>query len=109
MINLMNEDQEHEREFYYFNEEGVFMGKSEGTAPLPELFDQAHYVVDSDNELVKNRDLLIIARRKLVNLQRALVNVPIQDMHQIMDINDQIKSLEQKIHDLTEPKLPKAG
>ena len=88
------------REFQYFNEDGVFIGKSEGTLPDEQLFQQAHYVFDSNNDTIKNLDLLVILRKKLKNLRTALVNVPIQQMDQIMEINQQIREVEQNIAEL---------
>lgn len=88
------------REFQYFNEDGVFIGKSEGTQPDGELFRQAHYVFDNNNDTLKNLDLLVIMRRKLKNLRAALVNVSIKQIDLIMDINRQIAELEQNIEAL---------
>lgn len=97
---MFGADDEPLREFQYFNEDGVFIGKSEGFRPDDELFRQAHYVFDSNNDTLKNLDLLVIMRHKLKNLRRMLVNVPIQQMDQIMDINRQIQELEQNIAEL---------
>jgi len=96
---MFGADDEPLREFQYFNEDGVFIGKSEGPQPDEQLFRQAHYVFDSNNDTVKNLDLLIIMRRKLKNLRSALVNVPIQQMDQILEINRQIEELEQNIEE----------
>ena len=97
---MFGADDEPLREFQYFNEDGVFIGKSEGTQPEDELFRQAHYVFDSNNDTLKNLDLLMIMRRKLKNLRVALVNVPIKQIDQIMEINRQISELEQNIAEL---------
>lgn len=97
---MFGADDEPLREFQYFNEDGVFIGKSEGKQPDEHLFRQAHYVFDSNNDTVKNLDLLIIMQRKLKNLRSALVKVPIQQMDQIMEINRQIQELEQNIAEL---------
>ena len=97
---MFGADDEPLREFQYFNEDGVFIGKSEGSTPDDALFRQAHYVFDSNNDILKNLDLLMIMRRKLRNLRSALVKVPIQQMDQIMDINRQIQELEQNLAEL---------
>ncbi len=97
---MFGADDEPLREFQYFNEDGVFIGKSEGSQPDDTLFRQAHYVFDSNNDTLKNLDLLMIMRRKLRNLRSALVKVPIQQMDQIMDINRQILELEQNLAEL---------
>ena len=97
---MFSADDEPLREFQYFNEDGVFIGKSEGSQPDEQLFQQAHYVFDSNNDTVKNLDLLMIMRKKLKNLRTALVNVPLQHMDQIMDINQQIVELERSIAEL---------
>ena len=81
---MFSADDEPLREFQYFNEDGVFIGKSEGTAPDEPLFRQAHYVFDNNSDVVKNLDLLAIMRRRLLNLRRELVNVPVQQMEKIM-------------------------
>ncbi len=94
---MFGADDETLREFQYFNEDGVLIGKSAGARPDEDLFRQAHYVFDSNNDSVKNLDLLMIMRKKLKNLRVALIKVPLQQMEQIMEINRQIVELEQNI------------
>ena len=67
------------KEFHYYNEEGVFIGKSEGSTPQQDLFDKAHYVFDDESEIIKNQDLLIshglsllVTGRKKMSLPRVL-------------------------------------
>ncbi len=97
---MLRADDEPLREFQYFSEDGVFIGKSEGLQPDEQLFRQAHYVFDSSNDVVKNLDLLAIMRRRLLNLRRELVNVPVQQMERIMEINRQIQVLEHNISEI---------
>jgi hypothetical protein len=106
---MLSADEEPRREFQYFNEDGVFIGKSEGTQPDEHLFRQAHYVFDSNNDTVKNRDLLIIMQRRLKNLRATLIKVPIQQMDQIMEINRQIRELEQNIAEQEQRDLKEAS
>ena len=102
-------DDEPLREFQYFNEDGVFIGKSDGAAPDEQLFNQAHYVFDDHNDVVKNLDLLAIMRRRLLNLRRELVNVPVKQMERIMEINRQIRVLEQNIVEIQNQGWKKVG
>ena len=106
---MFSADDEPLREFQYFNEDGVFIGKSEGTAPDEQLFRQAHYVFDNNSDVVKNLDLLAIMRRRLLNLRRELVNVPVQQMEKIMEINRQIRVLEQNIVEIQNQGWKRAG
>ncbi|HVK99951.1 MAG TPA: hypothetical protein VM553_09070 [Dongiaceae bacterium] len=106
---MLSADDEPLREFQYFDEDGVFIGKSQGTAPDEALFNQAHYVFDDHNDVVKNLDLLAILRRRLLNLRRELVNVPVQQMERIMEINRQILTLEQHIVDIQNQGWKRAG
>ena len=94
---MLSADDEPVREFQYFNEDGVFIGKSEGTAPEEHLFRQAHYVFDNNCDVVKNLDLIAIMQRRLKNLRHELVNVPMQQMEKIMELNRQIRQLEQDL------------
>lgn len=97
------------KEFHYYNEEGVFIGKSEGTCPQQDLFDKAHYVFDDQSEIVKNQDLLAIAKRKLVNLRKELLGIPMKDITRIMEMNQRIEQLEENIEDLMNQGLKEAS
>ncbi|MGB3619867.1 hypothetical protein FT643_03985 [Ketobacter sp. MCCC 1A13808] len=98
------------REFHYYNEDGVFIGKSEGCLPQQDLFDQAHYVFDNDSDIVKNLDLLAIANRKLKNLRQKLIDVPMKDINRIMELNDEIVQLESSIEQMKkQPAGPEQG
>ncbi|MBA55864.1 MAG: hypothetical protein CMK89_15525 [Pseudomonadales bacterium] len=88
------------REYHYYNQEGVFIGKSEGTSPQKDLFDQAHYVFDDQSDIVKNLDLLAIAKRKLANLRKELIGVPLKDITRIIELNQEIEELEGCIESL---------
>jgi len=106
---MFGADDEPVREFQYFNEDGVFIGKSEGTVPDESLFDQAHYVFDSNSDVVKNLDLMAIMQRKLKNLRAELVKVPVQHIDRIMELNRQIQELEQNIAELQKQVWKQAG
>lgn len=93
-------DDDPQREFHYFDQDGVFIGKSEGAQPDEQLFRQAHYVFDSNNDTLKNLDVLLILRRRLKNLRAALVKIPLQQIAQIMEINRQIRELEHSLAEL---------
>ena len=97
------------KEFHYYNEEGVFIGKSEGSTPQQDLFDKAHYVFDDESEIIKNQDLLILAKRRLKNLRNELLGIPMKDITRIMDVNQDIKQLERKIEDLKSRGLKEAS
>ncbi|MEE2729319.1 MAG: hypothetical protein VYA55_00790 [Pseudomonadota bacterium] len=88
------------REYHYYNQEGVFIGKSEGTSPQKDLFDQAHYVFDDQSDIVKNLDLLAVAKRKLANLRKELIGVPLKDITRIIELNKKIEELEASIESL---------
>lgn len=98
-INLLNAEEE-ETEFLYYTADGVYLGQSEGYAPDEHLFNQAHYVFDSNSDIIKNLDILAASRKKLVALRKKLIAVPIKDMVKIMELNHQIKSLEYNITEL---------
>lgn len=97
------------KEFHYYNEEGVFIGKSEGSTPQQDLFDKAHYVFDDESEIIKNQDLLILAKRRLKNLRNELLGIPMKDITRIMEVNQDIKQLERKIEDLKSRGLKEAS
>ena len=97
------------KEFHYYNEEGVFIGKSEGTTPQQDLFDKAHYVFDDESEIIKNQDLLILAKRRLKTLRNELLGIPMKDITRIMEVNQDIKQLERKIEDLKSRGLKEAS
>lgn len=97
------------KEFHYYNEEGVFIGKSEGTTPQQDLFDKAHYVFDDESEIIKNQDLLILAKRRLKNLRNELLGIPMKDITRIMEVNQHIEQLERKIEDLKSRGLKEAS
>ncbi len=97
---MWNSESDELREFHYYNEDGTFIGKSEGHLPQQDLFDQAHYVFDNDSDMVKNLDLLAIANRKLKNLRQKLIGVPMKDIDRIMELNEEILQLETSIEKL---------
>ena len=99
-INLLNASEDENKEFLYYSKDGVYLGRSEGLVPEQQLFDQAHYVFDSNSDIVKNLDILGALRKRLVNLRKTLIAVPIKDMGKILDINKKIAELEHNIEDL---------
>ena len=88
------------REYHYYNQEGVFIGKSEGTSPQKDLFEQAHYVFDDHSDIVKNLDLLAVAKRKLDNLRKQLIGIPLKDITRIIELNREIEELQASIESL---------
>ena len=99
-INLLNANEDKTKEFLYYSKGGVYLGRSEGLVPDQLLFDQAHYVFDSNSDIVKNLDILGALRKRLINLRKTLIAVPIKDMGKILDINRKIAELEHNIEDL---------
>ena len=106
---MMWSDEETFREFHYYNEDGVFIGKSEGSCPQKDLFEQAHYVFDNQSEIIKNQDLLAITKRKLRNVRNQLIDIPMQDISKIMELNQRIEQLEKSIEELRNQGLKAAG
>ena len=88
------------REYHYYNDDGVFIGKSVGDAPDPVLFNSAHYVFDNQNEILKNMDILGGMKKRLVQLRRKLIQTSVRDVEQLMAINRDIQALEQNIERL---------
>ena len=74
-----------------------------------DLFDKAHYVFDDESEIIKNQDLLILAKRRLKNLRNELLGIPMKDITRIMEVNQDIKQLERKIEDLKSRGLKEAS
>ena len=99
-INLLNASEDEIKEFLYYSKDGVYLGRSEGLVPEQQLFDQAHYVFDSNSDIVKNLEILGALRKRLINLRKTLIAVPIKDMGKILDINRKIAELEHNIEDL---------
>lgn len=99
-INLLNASEDETKEFLYYSKEGIYLGRSEGLVPEQQLFDQAHYVFDSNSDIVKNLDILSALRKRLIGLRKKLIAVPIKDMGKILEINQQIAELELNIEDL---------
>ena len=96
------------REFHYYNCDGVFIAKSEGDFPDPVLFNNAHYVFDNQNEILKNMDILGGMKKRLNQLRRKLIQTSVRDVEQLMAINRDIKTLEENIERL-ERGLPEDG
>ena len=99
-INLLNASEDETKEFLYYSKDGVYLGRSEGLVPDQLLFDQSHYVFDSNSDIVKNLDILGSLRKRLIGLRKTLIAVPIKDMGKILKINQQIAELEHKIEHL---------
>lgn len=100
---MWDSDSDSVREYHYYNQDGVFIGKSEGVSPQKDLFDQAHYVFDDKSDIVKNLDLLAVAKRKLANLRKKLIGVPLKDITRIIELNRDIAELEASIETLAKP------
>ncbi|MCG8537802.1 MAG: hypothetical protein MI808_22160, partial [Pseudomonadales bacterium] len=81
----------------------------EGSTTQQDLFDKAHYVFDDESEIIKNQDLLILAKRRLKNLRNELLGIPMKDITRIMEVNQDIKQLERKIEDLKSRGLKEAS
>ncbi len=88
------------REYHYYNCDGVFIGKSEGDTPDPVLFNNAHYVFDNQNEILKNMDILGGMKKRLTQLRRKLIQTSVRDVELLMSINRDIQALEQNIERL---------
>lgn len=88
------------REYHYYNADGVSIGKSVGDVPDPVLFNNAHYVFDNQNEILKNMDILGGMKKRLTQLRRKLIQTPIREVEQLMSINRDIQALEQNIERL---------
>lgn len=95
-------------EYHYYDCDGVFIAKSEGNAPDPVLFNNAHYVFDNQNEILKNMDVLGGMKKRLNQLRRKLIQTSVRDVEQLMSINRDIKTLEANIERL-ENGLPQNG
>jgi hypothetical protein len=106
---MWNSENDELREFHYYNDEGVFIGKSEGIIPQQDLFDQAHYVFDNDSDIIKNLDLLAIANRKLRNLRHQLLGITMKEITRIMELNDEILELEKNIEVMEKHPLAQGG
>lgn len=92
--------QEPVRQFQYYDEEGVYIGKSEGMVPDEDLFNQAYYIFDDQSDIIKNLDILGSLHKRLKNLKADLARVPMKDMKKIMELNRQIKILDSNIYEL---------
>ena len=99
-INLLNAGEDKAKEFLYYSKDGVYLGRSEGLVPDQQLFNQSHYVFDSNSDIVKNLDILSALRKRLISLRKTLIAVPIKDMGKILAINRQIAEVEHNIEDL---------
>lgn len=88
------------REYHYYNCDGVFIAKSVGDTPDPELFNNAHYVFDNQNEILKNMDILGGMKKRLNQLRRKLIQTSVRDVEQLMSIHRDIQVLEQNIERL---------
>lgn len=97
---MLNESNEILKEFMYYNEDGVFIGKSEGIVPDEDLFNSAYYVFDTDTDIIKNLDVINALQRRLESMRKTLTATPISDMSNIMELNRQIKMLEHNIYEL---------
>lgn len=87
-------------EFHYYNCDGVFIGKSDGEKPDPVLFNNAHYVFDGQNEILKNMDVLGGMKKRLNQLRRKLIQTPVREVEQLMALNRDIQALEANIERL---------
>jgi len=92
--------QEPARQFQYYDEDGVYIGKSEGLVPDEDLFNQAYYIFDDQSDIIKNLDILGSLHKRLKNLKTDLARVPMKDMKKIMELNRQIKILDNNIYEL---------
>ncbi|CBL46364.1 Hypothetical protein HDN1F_27810 [gamma proteobacterium HdN1] len=95
-------------EFHYYDCDGTFIGKSDGERPDPSLFNNAHYVFDRKNELLKNQDLLRGMKKRLAALRQKLIRISVHDVENLMAANHELHELQDKI-DRMESGLPPAG
>jgi len=106
---MWDDDAEAVRQYHYYNQDGVFIGKSEGTQPQDDLFNKAHYVFNDHSDIVKNLDLLKVAQRKLEHLRKELIGIPLKDITRIIELNNEITELEASIEHLAKSACRKTG
>ncbi len=94
---MLNESKSSTREFIYYDEEGMYIGQSKGESPDEELLKKAHFVFDANIELIHGLGYVKTLRRKLENLRKELIAVPVADMQAIMELNREIRMMEHTI------------
>ncbi len=80
--------------YEYYNAQGSCIGQSAGATPQEDLFEQAHYVVADQEEMIKNQDSKITIQQDIQRYREELLHVPISDMGRILELNHLIRNLE---------------
>lgn len=82
-----------EQRFDYYDQQGNRLAQSQGTTPEAAWFDQAHYVVINQSELLKNLDSRASIQKDIDSFRQELLATPISNIGSIVEINNAIQAL----------------
>ncbi len=81
------------RDYCYYSQNGKLLGQTKGCSPVKELFDQAHYVIVNQKDMIKNLDKLEVIREDIRTCERELIKTPIANIAEILYLNKLLKAL----------------
>ncbi|MEJ2670397.1 MAG: hypothetical protein P8077_09235 [Gammaproteobacteria bacterium] len=79
--------------FAYFDQHGKSLGSSTGIAPQKELYQNAHYVVVNQEDMIINNDSKAQIASDLKHCEHDLLHTPIRNMGEILYLNRLIRAL----------------
>ena len=80
--------------YEYYNEQGACIGQSAGIMPQDDLFEQAHYVVVDQDEMIRNQDSQATIQQDIQRYRQELLHVPMSNINRIIELNHLIRNLE---------------
>ena len=82
-----------EHRFDYYDQQGNRLAQSHGATPENCWFEQAHYVVSDQAQLLKNADSRATIQKDIDCFRKELIATPISNISSIVEINDAIRAL----------------
>jgi hypothetical protein len=79
--------------FDYYDQQGNHLAQSHGATPETAWFEQAHYVVNNQTQLLKNQDSRASIQKDIDCFRQELIATPISNISSIVEINNVIRAL----------------
>ncbi len=82
-----------EHRFDYYDRQGKHLAQTRGALPEARWYDQSHYVVSDQAQLLKNLDSRATIQKDIDGFRQELIATPISNIASIIEINDAIRAL----------------
>lgn len=89
----LSADYKQQYHYAYFDRNGHQIGETEGSQPCADLYQQAHYVVVNQEDMIKNCDSKTQIAEDLRQCEQDLLQTSVSNMSEILYLNRLIRAL----------------